>query len=212
MKRILFLMMPLGGHVYPNIKLLEELSRRQIQILVFCDKRYKNAIPSENIVFNSYPKEVLQFCNEMGPVTHNKQEAADHYFSFLTDSSLALLRIFEEVKQGDVFLKQCLDTIKAFHPEVILYDSQVTFARKLLQLMDCPIIELNCSAYIPLLQKSKSFQKYYEKIVRKEASNHMTYDGLLNLQRKISRKTGQEEIKKNCIMHITHLCFRMNLN
>lgn len=206
MNRVLFLMMPFAGHVHPNIRLIKELSQKNIQTLIYCDKKYFDVMTFENITLRSYPNEILQFCFEMGAPSYNKQETADIYFSFLTDSFLVLQRIEEEAKQGEMLLEKCIEEIMAFKPEIVLYDTQATFTYPLIKYLNCPIVEINCSPYQPSLHNSISFKKYYEKIVKKESSRNITYDGLLSLHRKADRKLKHRETKKKiCCAYLSPL-------
>ena len=165
MKKILCMLMPYGGHFYPNLELLRLFVRRGAQVVVYCDSKYQACFSEEDIQVRDYPPAIREYCGHMASAQTDRKRAAREYFSYMADARIYALMQIEDLTMNRMAAEELGAAVASFAPDVFLYDAQATFLAQLREQIDCPQFELNASTFVPELWRSQRFQQYYQEIL-----------------------------------------------
>lgn len=165
MKKILCMLMPYGGHFYPNLELLRFFVQRGAQVVVCCDAKYQECFPERDIQVRDYPTAIREYCGHMASAQTDRKRAAREYFSYMADARIYALMQIEDLTMNRMVVEELGTAVAEFAPDVFFYDAQATFLAQLREQIDCPQFELNASTFVPELWRSQRFQQYYQEIL-----------------------------------------------
>lgn len=187
MKRLLFLLMPYGGHFYPNLPFLRLAAEKGASVLVFCDEKYRQLLPQKEISIENYPEPIRSYCAQLGTSLTNPTEAAREYFSYLTEGETMALRLQKQLEMSRLLAELLGSRIREYQPDAVFFDAQAGFTATLLEELSCPRFELNASVFLPKPWQSECFRDFYQEILRPSYPGDITFDQVLGLQRKAAR-------------------------
>ena len=188
MKKILCMLMPYGGHFYPNLELLRLFAQRGAQVVVYCDAKYQECFPDGDIQVRDYPTAIREYCGHMASAQTDRKRAAREYFSYMADARIYALMQIEDLTMNRMVVEALGAEVAEFAPDVFFYDAQATFLAQLREQIDCPQFELNASTFVPELWRSQRFQQYYQEILWTSYPDSISFDQILSLQRKRARR------------------------
>lgn len=187
--KIVFFSFPFAGHVYPNLPLLLELLKKKVELIIFGSEIYlSDHLFGENLLFESYPKYIMDFCKISSNCDYNLNNAANQYYSYIFDENLVQMREYKISEITHLFFEQYYEKLKDFHPDCILCDSYAFYAQEITSKINVKCIELNCSTWEPEdISKSKSWQDFLSNILVQEVDNPPSVERILMINRKINR-------------------------
>lgn len=192
MKKILCMLMPYGGHFFPNLELLRLFAARGAQVVVYCDRRYQAYVPEGNLQVRDYPAAIREYCHHMASAQTDRKRAAREYFSYMADARIYALMQIEDLTMNRMAAETLGAEAASFEPDVFFYDAQATFLTQLREQLSCAQFELNASTFVPELWRSRRFQQYYQEILWTSYPDSISFDQILSLQRKRARKEKRQ--------------------
>lgn len=152
MKKILCMLMPYGGHFYPNLELLRLFAQRGAQVVVYCDAKYQECFPGGDIQVRDYPTAIREYCGHMASAQTDRKRAAREYFSYMADARIYALMQIEDLTMNRMVVEALGAAVAEFAPDVFFYERTGHLPGPAAGAdRSCPQFELNASTFVPEL-------------------------------------------------------------
>lgn len=187
--KVVFFTLPFVGHLTPNMHLFQELLKENFQVVIFGSEAYlKKYLIGDNVVFEPYPQYVLNACRINTDLSLTSEEAAVAYYSYYYDEERSRRREYVVAEIVNHFHIDYYEKLKEFNPDVIMYDYNAFFVRKIISKINAKCIELNCNTCEPKkLIKSESWRKFLSDIVIAQVNNPSSPDEIFMVNKKTNR-------------------------
>lgn len=168
MRRIIFFMVPLYGHVYPNYSLLKQLSESNFEVICYCAKKFDPFFKALNVTLKIYCDELIQtFSNSRNQDIQVEKYAVSYYSSQIDGLGMNAAADLELLRAKLVFTYY-LDEIKEFNPDCILYDSTATWAVVIAKKLGIPCYSIELGTFLPQMEGNATYDRYCTEVISKE--------------------------------------------
>lgn len=187
--KIVFFTFPFAGHIQPNLNLLLELLKKKSELVIFGSEEYLSKyLSKEKVKYFSYPDYILDACKINTDLSLTTNEAAINYYSYYYDEIRSQKREYYVSEITNKFFIDNYNDLKSFNPDVIFFDFNAFFVRKIMAKLDAKNIEINCNSCDPKeVIKSKSWIRFLNNIVVNQVEEAPSIDEIINVNRKINR-------------------------
>ncbi len=146
MKKIMFVSFPGSGHINPSINLCKELADNNVKVLYYTFEKYYPKFNGINIELCSYPKEFVNYYDDINKVI--SKDYSKHYSAF---SLLNLLYTFAE-RLVSFFIEE-MDRVK---PDLVIGDPFTIWGKAAARYHNIPLANFFCTAMGDFLYLKKS--------------------------------------------------------
>lgn len=187
--KIVFFTVPYMGHIMPNISLFKELLKRGFSLIIFgSEEQIIPHLQQENVIFKHYPEYIIEAFKIKVNSKLTAEEGADNYYSYYYDEKKLRQREYFLFEIIDRFYKDYYEKVKELNPDIIMYDFNAFFSKKIISKLNIQAVELNCNECEPKdFVKSKNWENFMKSIVFDEVKEAPSFDKVVIVNRKMQR-------------------------
>lgn len=99
MKKVMYINFPQGSHILTSVYLCTELSKENINLIYYTDKKYFKAFGDANIDLRAYPDEFFDLYKELADQQHLYHHMITLYYVFFKFTEVLMPFIFAEIER-----------------------------------------------------------------------------------------------------------------
>lgn len=187
-KKVLFFFIPLYGHVNPNIWLLNKLCEENVELTIFCGKKFFKLFKSLDIDLYEYPEEVENFYKESFKNYSDINKATKEYFDVQINEEV-LVKVHDEAIQLVKKVYTKLESlVNSLNPDYIFYDSLAMWGALFGEKLGIPYYIIESATYNSYRISKDIYCDYFEEVVNKELKCNVDVSNLITLNRHMEKK------------------------
>lgn len=176
MKKIVFFLYPLLGHINPNIHLLKKLTKHDVEIICYCVPKYEILFKQIDVQIRHYPDEIC-FIYGSKPLIINssKQDIFDFWNSQV--DRCEMIKMNERQNAHYIEMYQLLvNEIVTISPSLIIYDSLAFWGQLVSKKLAIPSILIESGTIIGEDSDTSVYAQYCNNIICKMIEKKNIFD------------------------------------
>lgn len=185
MNRIVYFMLPLYGHVNPNLNLLKQLSESSDKVTCYITPKFKHIFERFNIEVKYYTDQVEEFYRLPATIQDDKQASAFQIDTSREGRNFAMRKSMEVVSS---VYNAHINEVQALAPRYILYDSLANWGSVFGEKLGVPYFAIESATWDDVSNQNQVYKDYLKDIVEKENNTPLNIEQLILQKKKMARE------------------------
>nr|WP_302596538.1 nucleotide disphospho-sugar-binding domain-containing protein [uncultured Cellulosilyticum sp.] len=185
MDKIIYFMLPLYGHMNPNINLLKQLSESNNKVICYTTPKFQHMFEGLNIQVKYYTNQVEEFYRLPANIQEDKQLGP---FQLDISRGIRSQAIRANVELISAVYNSHIDEVKAFKPECILYDSVANWGSVFGEKLNIPYFSIEAATWDSMDKYNKTYRDYLNNVVVKAINKEINIEQIILHKKKLARE------------------------
>lgn len=186
-RKILFFLMPLFGHVNPNLKLIERLVKSKFDVYCVCDNKFNDVIISRGAELIEYPEEVLTYFSCPNTDHQLLQSSQRSYYDNQMNTETIIKACDESINLSRTVYHKLISDLKALNPDIVLYDSLAMWGSLFGESLEVPYHIIEAATFNNIHLSKTYFMEYFKNVVEKELNEQIDMNSTMNAYESINK-------------------------